>query len=111
MARLENGRDSTAPFSRNVFPPNVYALRASSEFVVACASGTSNFRTEYRVARCVREIGEHDGVFLRQRRCVARTKVETTSDQGGDHNDSSGNQNLPELLARYRRFGNFHCAR
>jgi len=49
--------------------------------------------------------------FLRQRRCVTRPEVETTSDQGGDHNYGSGNQKLPEFLGRYRNFGNFHCAR
>src|SRR5208282_4539454 len=39
------GRAAAGPFSLIAFCPRLYAFRASSEDVVACSSGTSNFCT------------------------------------------------------------------
>src|ERR1700757_235585 len=45
MARLKNGMASGSPFASHVFIPRLYAFKASSEGVLACSRGVSNFCT------------------------------------------------------------------
>ena len=65
-----------------------------------------------RIAGGVGEVGEDDGVLLGQRRCWTRAEVETTTNQGGDDDHRSRNQNLPELPATgCRNFGDLRRTR
>src|ERR1700687_1852432 len=61
------------------------------------------------ISSCVVEIGQDDGVLLREERslgrwnCRARAPVEATGDQGDEGNHHSRNQNLPPSTHRWSR--------
>ena len=92
--------------------------------IPSAAPSTSNYARDTiqcllqgTVKHCVSggvvEVGQNDGVLLRQRRCrTGAEEVEATGDQDSDYEHGSGNQNLPELSAnRYRNFGDLHGSR